>query len=121
MDAAHIRELAGMPEVARVVEVGHVLRRIQPLDRAAGNRREGQAPLLVLLQNGLECLSLPALLVSLDGGGFRHGAINYIDFRPPPDVNVEPRTTNVNVEPRTSNVERRPYRPSYTTRPPTIV
>ncbi len=39
MDAPRVGEAPGIVQVARVVGAGHVLRRVEPFDRPAGNRR----------------------------------------------------------------------------------
>ena len=62
VNAAGVGELAGIVQVARRIEVGQVVRGVETVDRAAGDRRERDRALGRLLQRRLEDLPLPPLL-----------------------------------------------------------
>jgi hypothetical protein len=68
MDAAHVRKLAGVTDLAVVVDAGDVLSRIEALDRPARNGRERAFSLRRFPERGLERLPLPACLATVDNG-----------------------------------------------------
>jgi hypothetical protein len=75
MDAARVGELAGVVEVARVVDARDVLRRVEPLDWPARHRGERAGALGRLLQRGPAGLTLPARLGRGLLGGLHNPAL----------------------------------------------
>jgi hypothetical protein len=69
MNAARVREFAGVVDVARIVDGVDVLSRVEAVDRPPGDRSELRGALRQFLQRGLERLLLPAFLAAR-GDGF---------------------------------------------------
>src|SRR4029077_5529432 len=75
VDAARVGKLARVVAVARVVDAFDVLGGVEPLDRPAGNCRDGRRPLGRLLQRRLRGGALPPLLAAC-GDGFHPQALS---------------------------------------------
>src|ERR1700685_643226 len=61
MNAARVRERAGMIDVTRVINIVEVLGRVETINRPAGDRREARGALGRFRERRLECLARPSL------------------------------------------------------------
>src|SRR5207247_5132794 len=75
MNASRVRKLARVVDVMGVIDAVEILRRIQPIDWAPGDCREGGRALRRLLQRRLERFVLPALFAAFGNRFHTNGSI----------------------------------------------